>query len=325
MAAADPVLFPGGVADPDGRAGYVEDGAGIIALRLRDGEPRWRTERATRPLISDGERLAAAVLPPPVPNVLEVVVLDAARGEPVVVCEPAALPEWVRVAPLDRAAFAMSPSLEGSRLRLEWEAHARYGGGAPPPPHVRREAERDAEGVLEIDLESGAVSPLPAARRENAGDAVRRPPLDAGDPTEPWLADSAAVRLVWDVNDGEQKLALETSASPAARGGALVELAHGEGLVAQVTRDGRHVFVHREPAPAGEPWLVFSARTGQRVVTLPHDPGARSPAILANRVYYLLEGPEPARALRARELQSGTLAWELPLAARRASPPPLRQ
>jgi hypothetical protein len=327
MAVADPVFFPGGVADPGGRAGYVGDGAGIVAVGLRDGEPLWRTERAVRPLISDGERLAAASLQERLPNELQVVVLDAARGESVLVCDPAVLPEWVTVAPQRREAFRMSAGVEGNRLRLEWEAHARYGGGAPPPPQVRQDAARDAAGVLEIDLESGAVSPLPHAHRGTGGEAIRRPPLDADDLTEPWLAGTAAVRLVWEIDDAEQTLALETSATSTADGGTLVELARGQGLVAQVTRDGRHVFVHREPAPAGEDtWWVFSARTGRRVATLAHDAGARSPAILADRVYYLLEGAAPEQALRARELGSGALAWELPLEARRRSGPPrLRQ
>jgi hypothetical protein len=327
MAVADPVFFPGGVADPGGRAGYVADGAGIVAVGLWNGEPLWRTERAARPLISDGERLAAASLQERLPNVLEVIVLDATHGESVLVCDPAVLPEWVTVASQPHEAFRMSARVEDSRLRLEWEAHARYGGGAPPPPHVRREAARDAAGLLEIDLESGAVTPLPLHDRANGGEAIRRPPLDADDPTEPWLAGTATARLVWEIEGADQTLALETSAATAADRGTLVELARGRGLVAQVTRDGRHVFVHQEPPPGGQdPWWVFSARTGRRVATLAHDAGARSPAILVDRVYYLLEEAAEERALRARDLLSGALVWELPLAApRRSGPPRLRQ
>jgi hypothetical protein len=327
MGVADPVFFPGGVADPGARAAYVADGAGIVAVGLRDGEPLWRTERAVWPLISDGERLAAASIDERVPNVVEVVVLDTARGESVLVCDPAVLPEWVTVAPERHEAFRMSGRVEGERLWLEWEAHARYGGGAPPPAHIRREAERDAAGSLEVDLESGAVSPLPRARRDDGGEAIRRPPVDGDDVTEPWLAGSAAVRLVWEVDDSDQRLVLERDAASTTGSGTPVELARGEGLVAQVSRDGRHVFVHQEPPRAGrDSWSVFSAPTGERVATLVHDAGTRSPEILADRVYYLLEGAAPERALRARELGSGALAWELALTARQTSGPPrLRQ
>jgi hypothetical protein len=322
MGVADPVFFPGGVADPGARAAYVADGAGIVAIGLLKGEPLWRTERAVWPLISDGERLAAASIDERLPNVVEVVVLDTARGESVLVCDPAVLPEWVAVAPERHEAFRMSARVNGDRLWLEWEAHARYGGGAPPPAHIRREAEHDASGSLEFDLDSGAVSPLTRAQRDEGGEAIRRPPMDDDDLTEPWLAGSVAVRLVWEVDDSEQVLALDRDAASTADGGTLVELARGEGLVAQVSRDGRHVFVHHEPAPAGrDSWSVFSAPTGTRVATLVHDPGASAPEILADRVYYLLEGAAPERALRARELGSGALAWELPLTARRTSEP----
>jgi hypothetical protein len=322
MGVADPVYFPGGVADPDARAGYVTDGAGIVAVGLRDGERLWRTERAIWPLISDGERLAGASIDDRRPNVVEVVVLDRDRGELLLACDPAVLPEWVTAAPERREAFRMSARVEGDRLWLEWEAHARYGGGAPPPAHIRREAEHDAAGSLEVDLESGTVSPLAVAHRGDDREAIRRPPMNADDLTAPWLAGTAVVRLVWEVDDSEQSLALETDAASTADGGRLVELARGEGLVAQVTREGRHVFVHQEPAPAGrDAWWVFSAPSGRRVATLVHDAGASSPEILADRVYYLLEGAGPERALRARELGSGALAWEAPLTARQTSGP----
>jgi hypothetical protein len=129
---------------------------------------------------------------------------------------------------------------------------------------------------------------------------------------------------VWDEDGAEQVLALE------ARDAAPVELARGQGLVAQVATDGSHVLVHMEPRPAEhDPWWVFSARTGRRVATLTHDAGAREPAIVGEHAFYLVEprdDPAGGRTLRARELASDSLTWELRLAARRRSAAPrLRQ
>jgi hypothetical protein len=65
----------------------------------------------------------------------------------------------------------------------------------------------------------------------------------------------------------------------------VVELARGQGLVAQVTPDGCHVLVHRGPPAGADRWLVFSAPSGRRRASVTHDPGAGRPAILGGRVF----------------------------------------
>jgi hypothetical protein len=132
---------------------------------------------------------------------------------------------------------------------------------------------------------------------------------------------------VWDTEDGEQKLSLETVDPSTGRVRAAVDLARGSGLVAQVTPDGCYLLVHSEfRAGEEDPWSVFSAQTGERVATLAHEAGATSPAILRDRVFYLVEQRDAGtarRTLRARELEAGGLVWELPLATEAA--PPVRR
>jgi hypothetical protein len=280
-----PVFFPAGVADPAGEAGFVADAAGIVAVALADGRPLWRSDAARTPVLADRDRLVA-VRPAP----LEVVVLR--EGEAVLVSEPVPLPSW-----------ATEPSrlrthAKGTTLHLEWEARTRYAGGAPPPAHVLRAATRDEAGAAEVDLETGAVTPVSADPSP-----YRRPPLDADDLEQPWLAGDTVVRLEWEVSDGEQTLVLEPGSTT---------LARGEGLVAQPAVDGSHLFVGAEQGR--DAWSIFAVPSGQRVASVTHDPGARSPAILGDRVYYLVQSPG-ARALRARELHTDTLVWELPLTA----------
>lgn len=303
----EPVYLPEGVADRSGESGYLSDSPGIVAVALGDGRPSWRSQGARVPLLADKERLFAARARPP--DALEVVVLDGRRnGEPVLVSDPVVLPAWAAEPSRMRA------QAEGPRLRLEWEASARYAGGAPPPPHIVRREVHDAVGAALVDLESGAVTPLAV---DTTPLTFRRPPLEPEDAGEPWLAGATVVRLVWEIEDGEQALLLE-QAEPFK----VTRLAKGSGLVAQVTPDGRHLFVHAEPPSAeGDPWSIFSVPSGRRVATVTHESGARSPAILGDRAFYLLESPG-SRSLRVRRLATDSLIWELPLVARPASAAP---
>jgi hypothetical protein len=312
------VFFPRGVADPGGDAGYVDDGRGIVAVGIRQGEPRWRTERTAYPLISDGTRLAAAGTQERRPNVLEVVVHDESRqGEVVLVSEPVVLPEWATVGEPGRETFWMRAQLDDNALRLEWRARTRYSGGAPPSARVASEAARDAAGAVRVDLETGSVERL-ASDDGGAPADLHRPPLGPDDLDEPWVAGTSVARLAWDTAGDEQALSLEVIAPSSGEVREPVELARGSGLVAQVTPDGCYLLIHSEPPPSGgSPWWVFSARNGERVATLTHDAGARWPAILRDRAFYVVEQREAAttrRTLRARDLDSGRLAWELPLA-----------
>ncbi len=284
-----PVLFPAGVADPAGEAGYVADAAGIVAVALGDGRPLWRSDAASTPVLADADRLVAVRAAP-----LEVVVLR--DGEAVLVSEPVPLPSWATEPSRLRARAT------GATLHLEWEARSRYAGGAPPPAHVLRAATRDEAGAAEIDLESGAVTAVAATPQ-----AYRRPPLDADDLEQPWLAGDTVVRLEWDVSNGEQTLVLEPGSTT---------LARGEGLVTEPAVDGSHIFVG-----AGDAWSIFAVPSGRQVATVTHDPGATSPAIVGDRVFYLVQSPG-ARALRARELETDMLVWELPLTAPQTSGAP---
>jgi hypothetical protein len=305
----EPVYLPEGVADPAGATGHLPDPPGIVAVALGDGRLLWRSEAARTALLSDGERLFAARPRPP--NALEVVVLDARRGgEPVLISDPVALPTWASEPSRMRA------QADGPRLRLEWEASARYAGGAPPPPHILRQAIHDVVGAALVDLESGAVSPLAVETRPPA---IRRPPLDPEDAGEPWLAGATVVRLVWEIDGDRQTVSLERAEPLEA-----TRLAQGRGLVAHVTPDGRHVFVRAEPPPAeGDAWSIFAVPSGRRVATVTHDRDARSPAIVGDRAYYLVESAA-RRALRARDVATDALVWEFPLVARpaRAAPRP---
>ena len=288
----EPVYFPRGAADPAGRIGYLAVESGVLAVDLSAGRELWRSDHAQRPLLVAGERLAAARLG----DDPRVVLLDD-HGRPALTSDPVPLP--------GTQAVKLRARLEDDRLTLEWVARGRYAGGAPPPPEIREREAGGAVGAAAIDLESGAVEPLPPPPQEG----VDRPPLDADDVEGPWLAGESVVELVWD----EQALRLRTEHET-------VELARGDTLGAEPTPDGRHLLIRE-----GDRWIVVSAETGSREATLTYEPGAREPAIVGRRVYYLVDRGG-TRALKARELDTDTVAWELVVGERRPSGPPrLRQ
>jgi hypothetical protein len=281
----EPVYFPRGAADPAGRTGYLAVDSGIVAVDLSAGRELWRSDRAQRPLLVAGERpVAARVAEDP-----RVVLLDE-RGEPALTSDPVPFPA--------ADAVKLTSRLEDGRLVLEWEGGG-YAGGAPPPPEIREQA----GGAAAVDLESGAVEPLPAP----ANDGIRRPPVD--DLEGPWLAGDTVVELVWD----EQALWLRI-------GDGNVELARGDTVSAEPTADGLHLLVRE-----GDRWHCVSAETGRREATLTYEPGAHEPAVVERRVYYLLDRGG-TRVLKARDLDTDTVAWELVVGERRPSGPPrLRQ
>lgn len=284
----EPVYFPRGAADPAGRTGYLAVDSGILAVDLSAGQALWRSDHAQRPLLVAGERLAAARL-----RQDPCVVLLEPRGEPVLTSEPVAM----------RSDARLRAHIEKDRLVVEWEAGGGYAGGAPPPPEIRARAAAGAVGAAAIDLASGAVEPLPPPPQ----DGVRRPPVD--DLEGPWLAGDTVVELVWD----EQALRLRTP-----RG--TVELARGDTLAAEPTPDGRHLLVRE-----GDRWVCVSAETGEREATVGYEPGAREPAIVGRRLYHLVDRGG-TRALKARDLDTDTVAWELVVGERRPSGlPRLRQ
>ena len=286
----EPVYFPRGAADPAGRSGYLAVDRGVLAVDLAAGQELWRTEHAQRPLLVAGEQLAAARLRDD-PRI----VLLGRKGEPVLTSEPLGLPATGGV--------RLRARLDDARLVVEWEAPGGYAGGAPPPPEIRERAAAGAAGAAAVDLESGAVEPLPPPAR----DAIRRPPVD--DLEGPWLAGDTVVELVW----GEQALSLRTPHGT-------VELARGDTVAAEPTPDGRHLLVRD-----GDRWVCVSARTGEREATVSYEPGAHGPAIVGRRVYYLVDR-DGTRALEGRDLDTDTVAWELVVGARRPSGPPhLRQ
>ncbi|HEX8142854.1 MAG TPA: hypothetical protein VF553_09680 [Pyrinomonadaceae bacterium] len=347
-----PIFLPAGVAGPDKRAGYFADaGASIEALDLSDGKPIWRSEVAARPLIVDEKRLAALRALKDQANALQVVVLDCAdEGALLVESDLILFPEWVSAAVVTGEAFRYRVALEGNILLLEWEAHARYRGGAPPPRHIQAQATKAESGIAHIDLKRGKVKMLSAAGRSEVElppalqqaslFSYQMGPSDTWE-TEPWTVDEKlAAAITGEIAEEQQALQLQRWNPKTGKVEQPVELVKGQALVSYVTPDGAYLFIHSEVGSesspdAKEPWWLFSVVTGKQMALLGYEQGTREPCVLASHVYYIVENPPPAlrsggetiqSTLKAVDIVSGQQLWQRSLSPQRTRMrPALRQ
>jgi hypothetical protein len=172
---------------------------------------------------------------------------------------------------------------------------------------VLRAARKTAVGSVAIDLASGTVRGL-----DYVPDCLI-PPEDGS-----CLDDHTRVTLDWQQLDDQIVLSVRV-------GEIVRELERGAGLVARLTPNGRHVLVRAEPEPR---WRIYRSDIGELAATVTYEPGADSPCVLGDRIYYLLEQVKPSGAradiLIARDIATDQLIWELRLSERtvKAPPPP---
>jgi hypothetical protein len=254
--------------------------------------------------------------------------------------ETVTLPDWVDTRG-DTDRFHLEAAAEGGRLLLDWEAHSRYEGGAPPPPEVVAAYRKDAAGRVEIDRTDGAIAasrPLDPGSRER--DLLALSELVQSLPMVPYRSGSEWKNAPWPV--GAREALLLRSDDPNHPGLRLrvQDPAHGEavdhwlggaaGRVPVVATDGRFLFLGPPGASPAARWRVFSTETGQPVGELPLAEGTAAVAVIGGEVLALVEEESPdaggglrrMRTLEARDLATGAVLWSLPLADQPLLPPP---
>jgi hypothetical protein len=345
-----PIIIPRGVADSEGRRGYLANdvAAGISALDLTTGELLWTTDGATQPVFVAESRLAALKRESQRANVLLVVMLDVdGQGKVALVSEPIVFPDWVVVTTAPSEDFSFEVWGDANELRLEWEAHARYRGGAAPSLQIQQQATHDASGVVRVNLKTGRVEMLPPEEQvirqfPKRLEEVETASFKRGTKwfSPPQIAGEKIAALIF--KDGEEPvLMLQTWRLPAVEEETAVAVGKGRGLVPEVTPDGQYLFVHREALweeqkHENTEWQVYSVATGGLIASLTLEPGAQEVSVVDSRVLYVVEESPTVTGvtrtgiyrsiLKARELMSNELLWECTLQERRASQPPrLRQ
>jgi len=175
-------LRPGIVIDPAGKVAYAMTPEGVAAIDLATGAKRWTSTAAAKPLAIVGNRLISQVAPSTRTNRLELAVLDRAQGT-VAVRSSAELPAFVRVAVGQtlEGKFETDARLVANNAVVTWRFDAQPLRGIIDEPergetNVAAEAQpagaqRSAEGALQVNVTTGAVTP---ANADLAGDTQER-------------------------------------------------------------------------------------------------------------------------------------------------------
>lgn len=183
QAAAAATLRPGIVIDPAANIAYVMTPEGVAAIDLASGAKRWTSNAAAQPLAITGNRLISQVEPKTPTNRLELAVLDTRERGATMVRSVAELPSFVRVAigQTLEGKFEADARVSGNSAIVTWRfefqpirgaLQAPEGGVPVVEAEARAAAQRSAEGALQVDMTTGAVSPADASLARRA--AARR-------------------------------------------------------------------------------------------------------------------------------------------------------
>lgn len=328
------VRIPTGLADPAADVAYVVDPEGLIeCLDLETGEVLARSEFSGTPLAIDRGALIGWAPAADRPNAVQL--FAAVRQNGVLVRrwqQVVELPDWVEVASTEPDRFTLEASIDGAEIVAEWQAQARYEGGAPAPDEVEEAATRDGRRSVRLDRDTGqalGVEEIELAPTEQEA----LPDLSANQYMVPYRSEASWLTRPWRAGKTEAFLVrtLETPGVMLVRQGGPeageVRISEDPGAIVAVTPEGSLVFVH-EPGKGGDTWHVFATETGERVARLPFDPGTEGVSVVNDRVVYLVVerlGATRRRSLRCRNLHSGEAIWSRALGdetLEMAPPPP---
>lgn len=152
------IPFLGGVRDAQAARGFVPVApATVVAVDLHTGSVLWRQSGIGRPVAATATRLVTLASRG---EAFVLRLLDAATGEDVGAVEPADWPQWAEGGTrLDAMHLSAAETTEGIRLR--WQIHRGYGGGAAPSAAILAEADHDESGEMMVNLETGQSTPAP--------------------------------------------------------------------------------------------------------------------------------------------------------------------
>ena len=168
-------LRPGIVIDPAGNIAYAMTPEGVAAIDLASGAKRWTSNAADKPLAIAGNRLISQVEPKTRTNRLELAVLNTTERGAMIVRSVAELPSFVRVAlgQTLEGKFETDAQLVGSNAIVTWRFEPQQLRGLVKEPERRitdaaapraqpAGPQRVAEGALQVDMSTGAVTPAGA-------------------------------------------------------------------------------------------------------------------------------------------------------------------
>jgi hypothetical protein len=333
----NPELIPLGVSDPEGRVGAVSQShTDIDLINLATGDLLCPVPEIGSPLMIDGPhlicwqtqsdghqlRLSRMNLPPSE---------AAIEWSP-----PFEFPEWLAQQRSADADFAVKFGRQGNAYVMFWKARRHYRGGAPPPPQLQIEIERQEAferidfdvrtlAVLRRSEEDGFADDRARSRRgadlaRHAGGFVYR---QAGQLyNAPWVTPKGEryLRSFGAPEANAQRLSIVHADVPDGHPVASIDAHELHQAVPELSLDGQHLaVVEREEGAAVR--RIYSSLNGELIVSLPYREGFGSFRVIGCRLLYLEEKSVDtsrlvitvARILYAVDTDGGKPLWSYEL------------
>jgi hypothetical protein len=329
-------VLPGGVADADGKYGYLANPDGhVVALDLETGKPLWESQTAGRPVANVGGWVWVQARDKDKANVLRVIGLKQDDGKAGAQSDPIALPEWIDATPGIGAgrSFASSARLDGLDLFLKWKADVWYWGGRDPTPQEEAAAKKHADGVARVNLETNAVEMLETAKAPPDGpkvsDKLRNAAARNYEGAKLTVATAGDYAVAVDLDSAganKQKVVLKRWDLATEKRLDPVVLAEGATYKTVTVPSVGVAFVGDATIPPGGfpdegPWTVYDLTTGKELGRFKADFLAAEFTVVGPRAFYVVSqvprGPLPGgilpRTLNAADLKTGKRLWEQPL------------
>src|SRR5262245_12436204 len=317
-------LLPQGVADPDGKIGYVASTrGGIDAVNLATGKLLWATTDPVTPVALHGNRLFVQVADKP--NVLHIEALDVTtKGTRLLQSRPINFPDWVSVGLAYGRTFSSSATVAGRQLRLHWVADGYYAGGKQLPKEELKRRSKHGEGVAVMDLVTGEVKMLTTQEAApKVPDNVRaefdklyhdgvqfvKPPL---------LVGTRFAKPLWETRQGVNYIGLRQWERATGKQVREMELTSGKALCPHLCADGRHLLIvyagDKSDLQQTRPHFpVFSLESGRELGKVPANANRMTLTVAGPRAFFAETGPstpgnrEYPRTLKAVDLRTGDI------------------
>jgi hypothetical protein len=304
-----PVYIPDGVADPEGRSGVVSAcGTKLVALNLLNGDILWEQNSQSVPILVWGNNLVALQ---PLDDMLQdftIEIRDLQNGEISATFGQLSFP--TKITGRSGPHYQLSVSYNDNNLRIAWENHQRYGGGVPPPQQIKEQYNQRYSGVFDVNLSGKEVLLKPFQH-------AQRGPQEKGsmgyELINHWHINNEAVNLLAEVKDDKLAYYLQSDAAATKSSSNLIKLVEGEALVPELSPDGQYLFFHSETEIQDQTWQVFETGSGNMVIEIPYEKNAQQPAIINNKLYYMVQVPAPGQVqffIHCRDIDSKKILWK---------------
>lgn len=298
--------FPGGVVDAASQIAFVAvPGNATQAVNLRTGTQTWTSQLSSLPVALTATTLLG-LRRGDNPRDTQLVTLHRRDGKQLSVSPPFRLNGEALGSDL-LSATLFSFHQDGSGGALEWVLMGQ------PVVGIERSVEPTTRGMLRIHADQ-SVEPV----QNDSNTRIVRTQSATYRRGSAWISGSwelgSCIRdLVVEQEDRSLAVSLLCGTSAAGSGTTVHRLTKQASVALTVSIDGCHVFVESPGENGGSVWQVFSAATASKLATVPKEPGAWNPAVVGDRLYYIIDAApgKTTGVLKAVGMSTGTTLWEL--------------